>query len=108
MATEEPKDPLKSMDWKTVSSEAGPETSTAAATTSTTTSGPVTKKRLPRKVRQIPDYYFLPRRPWPQAIAVTAAYAAAGIGAGMLIEAWINKKMEEDGGVVWEMGKTSK
>ncbi|KAG5515013.1 hypothetical protein RHGRI_036149 [Rhododendron griersonianum] len=96
MATEEPKDPFKAMDWKNMrSSDVQNEPST----------GPVIKKRLPRKIRQIPDCYFLPRRSIPSAIAFYGAWIAGGIGAGMLLEVWVKKKVKEDGGVIWEFDK---
>ncbi|KAK8997576.1 hypothetical protein V6N11_012129 [Hibiscus sabdariffa] len=63
------------------------------------------KKRLPKKIRQIPDCYFLPRMSVPSAIAFYGACIAGGIGAGMLLEVWINKKIKEDGGVIWEFDK---
>ncbi|CDP11833.1 unnamed protein product [Coffea canephora] len=95
MGTEQTKDSVKELDWKnigeSVSNEPGSEQ--------------VAKKRLPKRIRQIPDYYFLPRRPLPSAIAFYGAWIAAGIGAGMLAEVWINKKIKEDGGVIWEFGK---
>lgn len=62
-------------------------------------------KRLPKRVRQIPEYYFLPRRSLPSAIAFYGSWIVAGVGAGMLAEIWINKKVKEDGGVIWEFGK---
>ncbi|KAK9102633.1 hypothetical protein Sjap_019887 [Stephania japonica] len=77
----------------------------ASDTSSKPSDGPVVKKRLPKKIRQVPDYYFLPRRSLPSAIAVYGAIIAAGVGAGMLVEVWINKKIEEDGGVIWEFDK---
>ncbi|KAI8549350.1 hypothetical protein RHMOL_Rhmol06G0018400 [Rhododendron molle] len=87
MATEEPKDPFKAMDWKNMgSSDVQNEPST----------GPVIKKRLPRKIRQIPECYFLPRRSIPSAIAFYGAWIAGGIGAGMLLEVWIKKKVKGD------------
>ncbi|XP_008788136.2 uncharacterized protein LOC103705986 [Phoenix dactylifera] len=92
MGTEDSKDLLKNMDWKTVGGAVPGQPSVS-----------VTKKRLPKKIRQVPDYYFLPRRSLPSAIAVYGALCAAGVGAGMLVEVWINKKIKEDGGVVWEM-----
>ncbi|XP_052203738.1 uncharacterized protein LOC127809005 isoform X2 [Diospyros lotus] len=95
MTTEERKDPVKEMDWKKMGSPVQNEPS----------AGPVTKKRLPKKVRQIPDYYFLPRRSIPSAVAFYGAWIAAGVGAGMLAEIWINKKVKEDGGVIWEFDK---
>uniref|UniRef100_A0A453QYG0 DPL2 protein n=1 Tax=Aegilops tauschii subsp. strangulata TaxID=200361 RepID=A0A453QYG0_AEGTS len=94
MGTEDSKDMLKNADWKTVS---GPVI--------TESSQPIVKKRLPKKIRQVPECYFLPRRSLPSALAIYGAVCAAGVGAGMLLEVWINKKIKEDGGVVWEMGK---
>ncbi|KAL6979018.1 Dihydrosphingosine phosphate lyase [Sarracenia purpurea var. burkii] len=95
MGTEEPKDTLKGMDWKSISNSIQDEPNV----------GQVTKKRLPRKIRQIPDYYFLPRRSVPSAIAFYGAWIVAGVGAGMLAEIWINKKVKEDGVVIWEFDK---
>ena len=93
MGTEDSKDMLKNADWKTVSGAV------------TESSQPVVRKRLPKKIRQVPECYFLPRRSLPSALAIYGAVCAAGVGAGMLLEVWINKKIKEDGGVVWEMGK---
>ncbi|KAK9280229.1 hypothetical protein L1049_013916 [Liquidambar formosana] len=95
MGTEEPKDTLKGMDWKSIGGSTHNEPGI----------GPVTKKRLPKKIRQIPECYFLPRRSIPSAIALYGAIIAAGVGAGMLVEIWINKKVKEDGGVIWEFDK---
>ncbi|KAI4357611.1 hypothetical protein L6164_001550 [Bauhinia variegata] len=66
---------------------------------------PVLKKRLPKRIRQIPDYYFLPRRSLPSAIAFYGSCILGGIAAGMVVEVWINKKVKEDGGVIWEFDK---
>ncbi|KAG6498691.1 hypothetical protein ZIOFF_038413 [Zingiber officinale] len=74
MTSEESKGLLKDMDWKTASNAASDS------------SGPVTKKRLPKKIRQVPDYYFLPRRSLPATVAFYGAFCAAGVGAGMLLE----------------------
>ncbi|KAI3465652.1 hypothetical protein Pfo_022315 [Paulownia fortunei] len=93
MGTEE-KDASKAMDWKSIES-----------VSSNSGDGAAVKKRLPKKIRQIPDYYFLPRRSLPSAIFFYGAWIAAGIGAGMLTEIWINKKVKEDGGVIWEFDK---
>ncbi|KAI8024781.1 hypothetical protein LOK49_LG02G01395 [Camellia lanceoleosa] len=82
MGTEEPRGQLKGMDWENIGDSIHNEPS----------AGPVMKKRLPRKVRQIPDCYFLPRRSLPSAIAFYGAWIVAGVGAGMLAEIWINKK----------------
>ncbi|KAF8380002.1 hypothetical protein HHK36_027471 [Tetracentron sinense] len=95
MGTEDPKDSMKEMDWKTIGGGVSNESN----------GGPVTKKRLPKKIRQVPDYYFLPRRSIPTTIAICGALCAAGVGAGMLVEIWINKKIKEDGGVIWELDK---
>ncbi|GLT51681.1 hypothetical protein SLA2020_250740 [Shorea laevis] len=97
MRSEEPKDPLKGVDWKAIGSEWQKDPSASGKT--------VVQKRLPRKIRQIPDCYFLPRRSLPSAIAFYGACIAAGIGSGMLVEAWIEKKIKEDGGVIWEFDK---
>ncbi|XP_058091152.1 uncharacterized protein LOC131237422 [Magnolia sinica] len=95
MGSEDSKDLLKNMDWKTLSGDVA-----------NGSSEPAIKKRLPKKIRQVPDYYFLPRRSLPSAIALYGAICAAGVGAGMLVEIWINKKIQEDGGIIWEMDKS--
>ncbi|KAJ8748474.1 hypothetical protein K2173_003370 [Erythroxylum novogranatense] len=97
MGTEEPRDPFKGVDWKAIGSELQNDPSAG--------SKPVVKKRLPRKIRQIPECYFFPRMSLPKTIAYFGACAAAGVGAGMLIEMWMNKKVKEDGGIVWEFEK---
>jgi hypothetical protein len=83
MGSEDSKDMLKNADWKTVS---------GAVTTES--SQPVVKKRLPKKIRQVPECYFLPRRSLPSALAINAAICVAGVGAGMLVEVWIKKKIK--------------
>ncbi|KAF6158641.1 hypothetical protein GIB67_040155 [Kingdonia uniflora] len=106
MGSEEPKDVLKGVDWKAVSGGDEFSNNGVSTSTSTSTSGsPVIKKRLPRKLRQIPEYYFLPRRSLPVTMAIYGSCIAAGIGAGMVVEVWTKKKIEEDGGVVWELKK---
>lgn len=84
MGTEEPKDPLKGIDWKAIGSDLRKDLSAK----------PIIKKRLPRKIRQIADCYFLPRRSLPSNLAFCGACIAGGIGAGMLLETWINKKVK--------------
>lgn len=84
MGTEESKDPFKGVDWKAVGSDIQKDPAAK----------PIVKKRLPRKIRQIPDYYFLPRWSLPSTIAFYGACIAGGIGAGMLVETWINKKVK--------------
>uniref|UniRef100_A0ACD5VUR1 Uncharacterized protein n=2 Tax=Avena sativa TaxID=4498 RepID=A0ACD5VUR1_AVESA len=93
MSSEDSKDTLKNSDWTTVSS---------GAVTAAETSQPVAKKRLARRIRQVPECYFLPRRSLPAVLATYGAVCAAGVGAGMLLQVWINEKIKEDGGVVWE------
>ena len=83
MASEDSKDMLKNVDWKTV-----------GGAVTTESSQPVVKKRLPKKIRQVPEYYFLPQRSLPSALAIYGVVCAAGVGAGMLIEVWINKKIK--------------
>lgn len=96
MSNEESTEVLKNVDWKTVGN----------AVTKRTSGAVVPKKRISEtRFRQIPEYYFLPKRSVPYVIGVYGTIIAAGIGAGMVIENWINKKIQEDGGVVWEFGK---
>lgn len=83
---EEAKDPLKDVDWKNMSN---PTTNDKVET-----GQPVMKKRLPKKIRQIPECYFLPRRSLPSAFAFYGSFIVAGVGAGMLLEVWINKKVK--------------
>ncbi|KAI4371905.1 hypothetical protein MLD38_010201 [Melastoma candidum] len=93
---DESKDPFKGVDWKAVGTEIQKDPGTQ----------PSVRKRLPKKIRQIPEFYFLPKRSLPVTLGIYGACIAGGIGAGMLLEVWINKKVKEDGGgVVWEFGK---
>ncbi|KAK6919960.1 hypothetical protein RJ641_015864 [Dillenia turbinata] len=85
MAKEDPKDPLKGLDWKAIG-EAAKENPG---------SSPVVKKRLPKKMREIPEYYFLPRRSIHSTILLYGTCIAAGVGAGMLVEVWIKKKVKD-------------
>ncbi|KAK4786824.1 hypothetical protein SAY86_010657 [Trapa natans] len=84
MGTEESKDPFKGVDWKAVGNDMQKDPGAKA----------IVKKRLPKKIRQIPEYYFLPRRSMPSAFAFYGACIAGGVGAGMLLEIWIRKKVE--------------
>ncbi|KAL0926518.1 hypothetical protein M5K25_002758 [Dendrobium thyrsiflorum] len=84
MGTDDSKDLLKNVDWKTVGS-----------LDATDSGGLVTRKRLPKKVRQVPEYYFLPRRALPSALAIYGACCAAGVGAGMLLEVWVKKRIKD-------------
>lgn len=86
MGTEETKDPLKGVDWKAIGSELQKDPSAGGKS--------VVKKRLPKKIRQIPDCYFLPRMSTPSTLAFFGACIAGGIGTGMLLEVWINKKIK--------------
>ncbi|KAI9153419.1 hypothetical protein LWI28_011045 [Acer negundo] len=97
MGSEQPKDPFQGVDWKAIGGELQKDPSAGVKS--------VVKKRLPKRVRQIPEYYFLPRRSWPSAIAFYGSCIVGGIGAGMLLEIWINKKVKEDGGIIWEFDK---
>lgn len=84
MGTEEPKDPLTGFEWKAIGTELQKSPSAGIKL--------VIKKRLPKKIRQIPDYYFLPRGSLPSAMAFYGSCIAGGIGAaGMLLEIWMNK-----------------
>ncbi|MBA0605675.1 hypothetical protein Godav_018224 [Gossypium davidsonii] len=88
MGSEEAKDPLKGVDWKAIGSELQKDPSAS--------NKPVIKKRLPKKIRQIPECYFFPQMSTPSTIAFYGAYIGGGIGAGMLLEVWINNKIKED------------
>ncbi|KMS97015.1 hypothetical protein BVRB_7g179620 [Beta vulgaris subsp. vulgaris] len=98
MSMEEAKDPLKDVDWKNISGVNNADNKVETGET-------IIKKRLPKKIRQIPECYFLPRKSLPSATAFYGSFILAGVGAGMLLEVWINKKVKEDGGVIWEFGK---
>lgn len=76
-------DVMRNGDWKSVGNANASESA-----------APVTRKRLPKKIRQVPEYYFLPRRSLPSAIAIYGAVIAAGVGAGMLAEVWVNKTIK--------------
>ena len=84
METEEVKGTLKGSEWKSIGKSVADEQSLESAV----------KKRLPKKVRHIPDCYFLPRKSIPSAIAFYGSWILGGIGAGMLAEIWINKKVK--------------
>lgn len=84
MATEQQKGSSNEMDWKNI----------GGAVQNVPSGGPVVKKRLRKNIREIPDFYFLPRRSLPSAIAIYGSCIIAGIGAGMLVEIWINKKVK--------------
>lgn len=83
MGTEEPRDPLKGVDWKAVGNDMQKNPGDK----------PGMKKRLPKKIRQIPECYFLPRKSRLYNFTFAGACIAGGIGAGMLVEMWINKKV---------------
>lgn len=95
MGIEEAKDSANGVDWKNIGESANNQPS----------AGPTVKKRLPKRIRHIPEDYFLPRRSIPSAIAFYGAWIVAGVGAGMLTEIWIKKKVKEDGDVIWELKK---
>jgi len=69
----------------------------------TLSSEPQYPRKRRGKIRQIPDTYFLPRRSLPSALAFYGAFVVAGIGAGMLVGKWIEKKVAEDGGTLWDL-----
>ncbi|ESW30929.1 hypothetical protein PHAVU_002G194100 [Phaseolus vulgaris] len=95
MESKDAKDPFKGVDWKAVGSEMQKNPSAP----------PTLKKRLPNRVRQIPEFYFLPRWPLPKAILFCSACIGAGVATGMVVETWIEKKVKEDGGIIWEFDK---
>ncbi|AES91638.2 transmembrane protein, putative [Medicago truncatula] len=95
MGSKDGGDPFKGVDWKAVGGEMQQNPNVK----------PTIAKRLPKKVRNIPDHYFLPRYPLSHTLLFCGACIAAGVGAGMLVETWIDKKVKEDGGVIWEFDK---
>ncbi|ESQ41690.1 hypothetical protein EUTSA_v10015111mg [Eutrema salsugineum] len=99
MASEEAKDPWKGEEWGT--SENQKKKKPSAGVKMVTRA----RKQIPRGLEEKYEAYFLPRKPWPSALAFYGSFILGGIGAGMLIEAWINKKVKEDGGVIWEFDK---
>ena len=84
MGSEDAKDPFNGVDWKAVGGEMHQNPSAK----------PALKKRLPKKVREIPEFYILPRWPLPKAILFCSACIGGGVAAGMLIETWIEKKVK--------------
>ncbi|KOM25948.1 hypothetical protein LR48_Vigan205s008500 [Vigna angularis] len=84
MENKDAKDPFKGVDWKAVGGEMQKNPSVQ----------PSLKKRLPNRLRQIPEFYFLPRWPLPKAILFCSACIGAGVAAGMVGEAWIEKKVK--------------
>ncbi|KAL9329041.1 hypothetical protein ACSQ67_004044 [Phaseolus vulgaris] len=85
MESKDAKDPFKGVDWKAVGSEMQKNPSAP----------PTLKKRLPNRVRQIPEFYFLPRWPLPKAILFCSACIGAGVATGMVVETWIEKKLKK-------------
>ncbi|CAN8270868.1 unnamed protein product [Cochlearia groenlandica] len=104
MGSEEAKDPWKGGEEEWLVSEKNqtkkPTTSEAKTTTATRS-----RKQIPRGLEEKYEAYFLPRKPWPKAFAFYGSFILGGIGAGMLLETWINNKVKEDGGVIWEFDK---
>lgn len=84
MASQDTRDPLKEVDWKAV----------GGAMQQNPSVQPTIRKRFPKKVRQIPEAYFLPKWPLPSALLFCGACIAGGVGAGMLVEAWIVNKVK--------------
>ncbi|RHN53531.1 hypothetical protein MtrunA17_Chr5g0396831 [Medicago truncatula] len=84
MGSKDGGDPFKGVDWKAVGGEMQQNPNVK----------PTIAKRLPKKVRNIPDHYFLPRYPLSHTLLFCGACIAAGVGAGMLVESWIDKKVK--------------
>ncbi|CAH8271340.1 unnamed protein product [Arabidopsis lyrata] len=101
MASEEAKDPWKGEEWGIENEKTKKPTSGGGGVKTVTRA----RKQTPRGLEEKYEAYFLPRKPWPRALAYYGSFILGGIGAGMVIEAWINKKVKEDGGVIWEFDK---
>lgn len=84
MEIQDSKDPFKGVDWKAAGNDLQKDPGAKVAV----------KERLPRKFRSIPECYFLPRRSLPSLLAFYGACIAGGVGAGMLVEMWMNKIIE--------------
>lgn len=54
-------------------------------------SGSTPKKR---RLAPLPEHFFLPRSPLSHNILFYGACIAGGIGAGMIVEVWMNKKIK--------------
>ncbi|WZZ12817.1 uncharacterized protein LOC103837800 [Brassica rapa] len=98
MGSEEAKDPWKGEEW-------GNENQTKKKKKKPSSGVTRARKQIPRGLEEKYEAYFLPRKPWPKALAFYGSFVLGGIGAGMLIESWINNKVKEDGGVIWEFDK---
>ncbi|ESQ50773.1 hypothetical protein EUTSA_v10022933mg [Eutrema salsugineum] len=98
MGSEEAKDPWKGEEWGSENQKKNKPSAGAKMATRA-------RKQIPRGLEEKYEAYFLPRKPWPSALAFYGSFILGGIGAGMLLEAWINKKVKEDGGVIWEFDK---
>lgn len=92
MGMDDSKDLLKNVDWKTVGNADAIQKGGL---------GP--RKNLPKKIRHIPDYYFLPKWSLPSTLAFYGACCVAGVGAGMLVEVWVKKRIKEDSAVIWKI-----
>ncbi|KAJ4908252.1 Uncharacterized protein Rs2_11910 [Raphanus sativus] len=100
MASEGAKDPWKGEEWGTSENHNQNQKKPSGVKMVARA-----RKQMPRGLEEKYEAYFLPRKPWPSTLAFYGSFILGGIGAGMLIEAWINKKVKEDGGVVWEFDK---
>ncbi|CAG7879457.1 unnamed protein product [Brassica rapa] len=103
MASEGAKDPWKGEEWGT--SENQNQNQNQKKPSGGVKMVARARKQMPRGLEDKYEAYFLPRKPWPKALAFYGSFILGGIGAGMLIETWINKKVKEDGGVIWEFDK---
>ncbi|VVB14611.1 unnamed protein product [Arabis nemorensis] len=101
MASEETKDPWKGEEWGSENQSTKKKSKPSGEAKMVTRA----RKQMPRGLEEKYEAYFLPRKPWPKALAFYGSFILGGIGAGMLLEAWINKKVKEDGGVIWEFDK---
>ncbi|CAF2038274.1 hypothetical protein HID58_032500 [Brassica napus] len=87
MGSEEAKDPWKGEEW-------GNENQTKKKKKKPSSGVTRARKQIPRGLEEKYEAYFLPRKPWPKALAFYGSFVLGGIGAGMLIESWINNKVK--------------
>ncbi|GAQ90752.1 hypothetical protein KFL_006800070 [Klebsormidium nitens] len=61
--------------------------------------------RAPRRIREVPESYFLKRPPLWVSLARAGLAVSAGLATAVWLEGWIKQKIAEDGGYVIVLGK---
>eukprot|EP00252_Welwitschia_mirabilis_P014579 TRINITY_DN3201_c0_g1_i1.p1 TRINITY_DN3201_c0_g1~~TRINITY_DN3201_c0_g1_i1.p1 ORF type:complete len:108 (+),score=26.75 TRINITY_DN3201_c0_g1_i1:282-605(+) len=68
----------------------------------------VPRPRRRGKLREIPEYYFLPKKSFLGAIGFYGAFVLAGLATGMIGGQLVHKKVSEDAAVVLEPPKSER